>query len=418
MNQTSFFREPIKVVAALFGGLCSSILNMSLKAMMDTVPTWTLAFNLVTLPGLAYSLPALAAAVTPVETIIQSELYKAGLINVTDSLITAVEVTHEETVAASTNSVLLSPLIGVSQIFVVNNAWSGALMLLGMALESRGIAAAAVIGSCIGCICGAYVGGEIGITDGLWGFNSSLAAVAVAVFFVPTWTAVAVAVVGSMSAAVLFAGMATAMGNAFSTPCLTLPFCMIATICHLLLTDGDIKGCIGARDPIAPEANYAAWQAELKEKAEEKNAIEAKQKASQLEAASIGQEIPTFENDLERARAAVLRKEANDRARVFYGPSTVQPQGASKTPVVDRAPGNHPAPGDKHQPLSSTDSHQKHRGPAESKSAADGQERPRRPGGRSIDELNGTELATMKSQELEGESSAYLSTSSVLDASL
>ena len=174
MNQTSFFREPIKVVAALFGGLCSSILNMSLKAMMDTVPTWTLAFNLVTLPGLAYSLPALAVAVTPVETIIQIELYKAGLINVTDSLITAVEVTHEETVAASTNSVLLSPLIGASQIFVVNNAWSGALMLLGMALESRGIAAAAVIGS-TGCICGAYVGGEIGITDGLWGFNSSLA---------------------------------------------------------------------------------------------------------------------------------------------------------------------------------------------------------------------------------------------------
>ena len=417
MNQTSFFREPIKVVAALFGGLCSSILNMSLKAMMDTVPTWTLAFNLVTLPGLAYSLPALAAAVTPVETIIQSELYKAGLINVTDSLITAVEVTHEETVAASTNSVLLSPLIGVSQIFVVNNAWSGALMLLGMALESRGIAAAAVIGSCIGCICGAYVGGEIGITDGLWGFNSSLAAVAVAVFFVPTWTAVAVAVVGSMSAAVLFAGMATAMGNAFSTPCLTLPFCMIATICHLLLTDGDIKGCIGARDPIAPEANYAAWQAELKEKAEEKNAIEAKQKASQLEAASIGQEIPTFENDLERARAVVLRKEANDRARVFYGPSTVQPQGASNISVVDRAPGSESAPGNKHQPLSSTDSHQKHRGPAGSKLATDGPERPRRPGGRSIDELNGAELA-VKPRQLEGGRNAYLSTSSVLDASL
>ena len=354
-----------------------------------------LAFNIVTLPGLAYSLPALAAAVTPVETIVQSELYKFGLINVTDPLIT-----HEETSAASTNNVLLSPLIGVSQIFVVNNAWSGALMLLGMALESRGIAIAAFIGSCIGCICGAYVGGEIGITDGLWGYNSSLSAVAVAVFFVPTWTAVAVAVVGSLSAAVLFAGMATAMGNAFSTPCLTLPFCMIATICHLLLTDGDIKGCVGARDPVAPEANYAAWQAELKNKAEEEDAIEANQKASQLEAPPTGQETP-----------AALWKEADDRARVFYGPSAVQP---SKASVVDRVPGNHTAPGSLVVRRHSTGSHQKHR---ESKSAADG------PGGRSIDEPNGTELEALKPQELEGESNAHLSsgtlsTSSVLGASL
>ena len=49
---------------------------------------------------------------------------------------------------------------------------------------------------------------------------------------------------------------------------------MIATTCHLLLTDGDIKVCVGARDPIAPEANYAAWQDELKKKAKEKRKLE------------------------------------------------------------------------------------------------------------------------------------------------
>ena len=75
------------MVACLFGGLCSAILNLSLRAMMGSVPTWTLAFNIVTLPGLAYSLPALAGQIIPVETIIQKELYLAGLINVSYSAI-------------------------------------------------------------------------------------------------------------------------------------------------------------------------------------------------------------------------------------------------------------------------------------------------------------------------------------------
>lgn len=375
-------------VAVLFGGLSSTILNMSLKSMMGSVPTWTLAFNIVTLPGLAYSLPALAATIIPIETIVQRELYSYGLINTTDLLITAVEATHEETVAESTNHVLLSPLVGVSQIFVVNNPWTGALILLAMALESRGLALAAFMGSCIGCVCGAYVGGEIGITDGLWGFNSSLVAVAVAVFFVPTWPGVAVASVGSLAAGVLFAGMATAMGNAFSTPCLTLPFCIIATICHLLLTDGDIRGCIGARVPIGPEANYAAWQAELKEKADEEKTSEAKHKTAQQEAA-----------------ASV--KEANEQARVFYGPSTVQPHDTSKSPV-DRAlrPQSQTLPGDKHHLLSSTEP-QKHHG-ADILTA--GGERPRRPGGRSVDEpdQNPLNLQHQEGNESERNSSTQL----------
>ena len=54
---------------------------------MGSVPTWTLAFNIVTLPGLAYSLPALAGQIIPVETIVQKELYLAGLINVSYSAI-------------------------------------------------------------------------------------------------------------------------------------------------------------------------------------------------------------------------------------------------------------------------------------------------------------------------------------------
>jgi hypothetical protein len=40
------------------------------------------------------------------------------------------------------------------------------------------------------------------------------------------------------------------------------------------LSDGDIRGCIGARDPICPELNYAAWQEELKEREKNKKIAE------------------------------------------------------------------------------------------------------------------------------------------------
>lgn len=66
------------------------------------------------------------------------------------------DIAHEETVA-DTNHVLLSPFVGVSQIFVVNNPWSGALILIAMALESRGLAFAAFMGSCVGCVCGVRI---------------------------------------------------------------------------------------------------------------------------------------------------------------------------------------------------------------------------------------------------------------------
>ena len=165
--------------------------------MMESVPTWTLAFNIAALPGLAYSLPAADNTIETVKSIVASELVGFGILNATSAGIeTSLELTHQETETGTNNGLFLAPIIGVSQIFVVNNPWSGALFLFAIALESRCMALAAFGGSCVGCICGAYVQGPIGIGDGLWGFNSSLAALAVSVFYVPTWGAVGIAVSG------------------------------------------------------------------------------------------------------------------------------------------------------------------------------------------------------------------------------
>ena len=67
---------------------------------------------------------------------------------------------------------------------------------------------------------------------------------------------------GAAATGVVFAGMATAMGHAFMTPCLTLPFCVVASVCHVLLSSGEIYGCMVAKVPVSPEVNYIAYRRE------------------------------------------------------------------------------------------------------------------------------------------------------------
>lgn len=81
----------------------------------------------------------------------------------------------------------LSPLVGISQIFVVENAVSGALVLGGIAVYSKEAAAHTLLGSSIGVATGVAMGADpSAITAGLWGFNPALTSLAVSVFFTPS----------------------------------------------------------------------------------------------------------------------------------------------------------------------------------------------------------------------------------------
>jgi hypothetical protein len=71
--------------------------------------------------------------------------------------------------------------------------------------------------------------------------------------------------IGAIAAGFIFAGMAIGMSHAFMVPCLTLPFCVVATICHVLLNGGEVRGCVAAKVPVSPEANYSAHMKELKQ---------------------------------------------------------------------------------------------------------------------------------------------------------
>ena len=139
-----------------------------------------------------------------------------------------------EVAAVTTEQCLLSPLVGISQIFVVNNALSGAIILAGIAVYSREAAAHTLLGSSIGCATGVIMGADpAAICDGLWGFNPALTSLAISVFFTPTVGMHALSVGGAGASTVLASGMGPAFG-VLGAPAGTLPFCLTAAACYKL----------------------------------------------------------------------------------------------------------------------------------------------------------------------------------------
>jgi urea transporter len=219
---------PEVAVATLAASAATAPLLPALKKACGSVPSWTLGFNLTTLSVLTYTRPfdvpaaAAAAAVLP----------------------------------PSGWEYLAAPFCGVSQIFVVQSPLTGLALLGGIGLYSRGCAAHTLLGAAIGSAVGAAVGAPASeITAGLWGFNSALTSLAVSVFFVSSPASAALSVGGAATSAVLFGGLKTALAASCATPALTLPFCAVASACHLL-HDG-VAGLQLAAAPHSPERNSA-----------------------------------------------------------------------------------------------------------------------------------------------------------------
>ena len=188
-------------LSAAFGRLCGR------------VPQYTLAFNAVALSALAFVRPLAEAAPAAAAA-----------------------------AQASALDVVRAPLVGVSQIFVVDSPLTGAAILLALARADPAHAAHALAGSALGSCVGLALGAPVDeVVHGLWGFNSALAALGVSVFFSPSAASRTLAAGGAASAAVVFGGLKTAMGAAFAVPALTLPFCAVAACCHVLPDAGVAK---------------------------------------------------------------------------------------------------------------------------------------------------------------------------------
>jgi len=152
-------------------------------------------------------------------------------------------------------------LNGISQIFVVSNPISGILILLGIALYSPWAAAAALFGSVLGAGAAFVYGADAEeVQDGIWGFNPALTALAVSIFFVPLGRPFQALVCGGALATVAaFIGLKAAVWSTFQSPCMTLPFCAVASGCFLL--GGRVPGLVRARAPHSPEVNMQAYRA-------------------------------------------------------------------------------------------------------------------------------------------------------------
>lgn len=200
----------------------------ALPKVTGSVPQWTWAFNAVALSQFLHVKPlAVAAAASASAT----------------------------ATAATTSPLALAaaPLVGLSQIFVVNSAVTGVGVEVAIAMYSPLLAAHALMGSSLGCLTGLALGaGADSVAMGLWGYNSALTSLAVGVFFQNTRNSWFLSAGGAVATAGVHAGLAAAFGSAGS-PTLTLPFCIMATACHLLADT--IPGLKIAAEPHSPEQN-------------------------------------------------------------------------------------------------------------------------------------------------------------------
>jgi urea transporter len=219
----------LATTSTLIGAAATPFVAASLKEAMS-IPQWTIAFNVVTLSSLLRTQPLLS----PLET---------------------TETVAEIAAAPTTGciDILVSPLVGLSQIFVVESALAGTVITAGVMNYSNGLAAHALVGSALGSLVGLGSGAEVSeVAMGLWGFNSALTSMAVGTFFVHSTPAIILSVGGAASTAVVFGAMKT-LFSAWGAPCLTLPFCTTMSACYLL--HKQIPGLQLAKDPHSPEKN-------------------------------------------------------------------------------------------------------------------------------------------------------------------
>jgi urea transporter len=131
---------------------------------------------------------------------------------------------------------------------------------------SRIAAVFAVVGSAVGMLTGLALGANgVAIYNGLWGFNSFDAALAVGgVFFVLTLRSGVLAVGCAVLAALLFGAIAS-LFTPWGLPALTLPF-VFATLAFVLLKDASTKLVpIAVEDITTPEEHLTRSRGEHSE---------------------------------------------------------------------------------------------------------------------------------------------------------
>ena len=125
-------------------------------------------------------------------------------------------------------------LKGIAQVFLIDDWISGAVILVALAVNSRAVALAALLGSAVGTALAIGLGAEAtAIGKGIWGFNAVLTAIALgAVFYRPMPAVVVYTLLGTIATVWVQAALTTVLAP-YGIPTLTGPF-VVATWLFLL----------------------------------------------------------------------------------------------------------------------------------------------------------------------------------------
>lgn len=254
----SLFLQPdwdeLVIVWIVVGSFFSTILHAALANVFIgawKVPPFTLAFNFMTLlfliGALNYANGRTGGLIAPADAQVTGG-------SVSNTLRSAADAASANNIEGVINSVFR----GISQLWFANSVVSGIIIVVGIAVCSRIAAAFALVGSAVGMATGLAVGANgVAIYNGLWGFNSFDAALAVGgVFFVLSWRSGLLAVACAVLTALLF-GAIVALFVPWGLPALTLPFCF-GTLAFVLLRGAASKlEVVEVADITTPEEHLA-----------------------------------------------------------------------------------------------------------------------------------------------------------------
>jgi urea transporter len=271
----SLFLQPdwdIVVIAwIVLASALSTVLHAALAAVFVgswKVPPFTLAFNFITL---IFLISALNFANGRLGPLVAPASPEAGGERTSNALRSAAEAATANNIEGVVNAVFR----GIGQLFFANSVAAGIIIVLGLAFASRIAAGFALVGSAVGMLTALALGANgVAIYNGLWGFNSFDAAIAVGgVFYVLTWRSGLYAVACAVFTAMLFGAIAS-LFTPWGLPALTLPFCFGALA--FTLTKGATPKLIPVEieDITTPEEHRARAAARAPERAPEPVGIE------------------------------------------------------------------------------------------------------------------------------------------------
>lgn len=147
-------------------------------------------------------------------------------------------------------------LLGFSQVFLLQSALSGALILAGLFCNSWQLALLALLGCLVSrSVASLWRDTKSEIADGLYGFNGTLVGIAIGVYWEISWLSILLLVVG----ATLSTWLARAFRRHAQLPGLTAPF-IIAVWVLLLLSMLAPQG-VGLLDSVAQlEEGQSQWR--------------------------------------------------------------------------------------------------------------------------------------------------------------